>query len=297
MYENGGNVTQRFLDSHPELYVYPFESQLGNGLFTDYLSSMFPFKYRWPEFPATGEPVRDYELFYDEELKVRIRTPHLSKFRLAEIQLDEPERIKTFVSLLKDKPRIRANLIAAFFKATFETWRNLRRSGKEHVYVGYSPIVGVDAEKIFADFPHAHVLHVVRNPFSAYADTKRRPFPLSLHRYTITWNLVQHLALLYANKYPQNFHIVRYEDLVTDPEEVFNSLCRDVGISFTDTLLYPSWNGRKLDDVYPWGTIRKPTKDANIAALNSLSDSEKTEIRLLSTIMLGSLGYDRPGLQ
>jgi hypothetical protein len=258
---------------------------------------MFPFKYRWPEFPATGEPVRDYELFYDEELKVRIRTPHLSKFRLAEIQLDEPERIKTFVSLLKDKPRIRANLIAAFFKATFETWRNLRRSGKEHVYVGYSPIVGVDAEKIFADFPHAHVLHVVRNPFSAYADTKRRPFPLSLHRYTITWNLVQHLALLYANKYPQNFHIVRYEDLVTDPEEVFNSLCRDVGISFTDTLLYPSWNGRKLDDVYPWGTIRKPTKDANIAALNSLSDSEKTEIRLLSTIMLGSLGYDRPGLQ
>ena len=25
MYENGGNTTHRFLDGHPELYVYPFE--------------------------------------------------------------------------------------------------------------------------------------------------------------------------------------------------------------------------------------------------------------------------------
>jgi len=29
MYENGGNTTHRLLDGHPELYVYPFESQLG----------------------------------------------------------------------------------------------------------------------------------------------------------------------------------------------------------------------------------------------------------------------------
>jgi len=27
MYENGGNTTQRFLDGHPELFSYPFESQ------------------------------------------------------------------------------------------------------------------------------------------------------------------------------------------------------------------------------------------------------------------------------
>ena len=29
MYENGGNTTHRFLDGHPQLFVYPFESQLG----------------------------------------------------------------------------------------------------------------------------------------------------------------------------------------------------------------------------------------------------------------------------
>ena len=32
MYENGGNTTHRLLDGHPQLHVYPFESQLGTRL-------------------------------------------------------------------------------------------------------------------------------------------------------------------------------------------------------------------------------------------------------------------------
>ncbi len=50
MYENGGNTTHRFLDGHPQLFVYPFESQLGTRLVIDELSSLFPVKYRWPVF-------------------------------------------------------------------------------------------------------------------------------------------------------------------------------------------------------------------------------------------------------
>ena len=50
MYENGGNTTQRFLDGHPEMFVYPFESQLGTRLVQDALTSVFPVKYRWPVF-------------------------------------------------------------------------------------------------------------------------------------------------------------------------------------------------------------------------------------------------------
>ena len=44
MYENGGNTTHRFLDGHPGLLVYPFESQIGTRLVGDALSSMFPVK-------------------------------------------------------------------------------------------------------------------------------------------------------------------------------------------------------------------------------------------------------------
>ena len=75
MYENGGNTTHRFLDGHPEMFVYPFESQLGTRLVSDPLSSMFPLKYRWPVFGLESTPGEDYHSIIDEECKVRARTP------------------------------------------------------------------------------------------------------------------------------------------------------------------------------------------------------------------------------
>ena len=89
MYENGGNTTHRFLDGHPQLFVYPFESQPGTFQVADNLSSLFPLKYRWPEFPIAGNFENDYELIIDEEMKARAKTPFVSKFRDADIQLDD----------------------------------------------------------------------------------------------------------------------------------------------------------------------------------------------------------------
>lgn len=292
MYENGGNVMQRFLDGHPELFVYPFESQLGNDLFSDYLSSLFPFKYRWPEFPLSGSVDNDYDLFYDEEFKVRIRTPDVSKFKKADIELNEDQRKKVFNASLKNKPRSRRNIIEAFFISTFESWNNFNRSGKESAYVGYSPIIIVDTEKILADFPDAHIVHVIRNPYSAYAETRQRPFPLSIHRYTLTWNIVQLFALVYSKKYPESVHLVKYEDLIQDPKKILSKLCKNLGISFTEKILYPSWNGIKLKEVYPWGTIKQPSEKENEKKRKELSVNEKEIIISLSSPMLKLLDYD-----
>jgi hypothetical protein len=280
------------LDGHPELFVYPYESQVGTSLVSDYLSSYVPFKYRWPEFPLNGTVAQDYELFFDEEMKVRLRTPERSKFRHADMQIDENERRKLFQAHMKGKPRTRAHLVEAFFRSTFDSWKNVQRTGREKAYVGYNPVQVFDTEKIFEDFPNAHVLHVVRNPYSGYSDTKKRPFPLSLARYTWTWNLCQHMALTYAERYPKNFHILRFEDLVANPKAAMTKLCAQLGLSYSDTCLYPSWNGVKLQEVYPWGTVRVPTPEVNIATMNQLSDEEKAQIKSLSIVMQRILGYE-----
>src|SRR5690349_10186186 len=96
MYENGGNTLHRFLDGHPELFVYPFESQLGNSRVQDHLSSLCPYKYRYPDFSLKGQPEDDYELFFDEELKTYLRARKVSKFRDVEVELDEGERKRLF---------------------------------------------------------------------------------------------------------------------------------------------------------------------------------------------------------
>src|SRR5687767_3141093 len=111
MYENGGNTTHRMLDGHPELHVYPFESQLGTSMVSDFLLSMVPYKYRWPEFPMDGTVENDYEMFFDEEMKTLLRVPGRSKFREANMQLKEEDRKRDFIAYMKDKPRTRANIV------------------------------------------------------------------------------------------------------------------------------------------------------------------------------------------
>jgi len=294
MYENGGNTTQRLLDGHPELIGYPFESQLGTRLVSDHLSGLYPAKYRWPVFPLDGNAGQDYELIVDEECKVRIKTPHASKFRDVAMTLSDADRKRVFLAEMDGRPRSRATLVAAFFKGTAEAWKDRVRSGNARTYVGYSPIVGVDAERILAELPSAHVVNVVRNPWSAYADTKKRPVPLSLAHYMTGWCVHQLAALASAERFPGRAHVLRYEDIVADPVGVLSKVLAAAGIGTSPTLARPSWNGRVLDEVYPWGTIRVPTPAANMATASELSRDEVEEIHQRAAPLLAPFRYERP---
>ncbi len=292
MYENGGNTTHRFLDGHPKLFVYPFESQLGNPRQQDFLSSLYPFKYRYPDFPIGSSAGDYYEMFFDEEYKTVARNPNASKFRNADFKIDEKLRKQVFIEILEREGTTRGTIVAAFFEATFKSWLNLNKSGKEIAYVGYSPVIGFDADRILADFPGGHVIHVVRNPWSGFADTSKRPFPLSIERYSWTWAMMQHHALVFAKKFPDRFHILRFEDLVANPKVAMANLADRLGIGWDDALLAPSWNGKKMEQVYPWGTIRTPTTEANIATMNELDPAQKATIKSITSIMLPRFQYE-----
>jgi hypothetical protein len=291
MYENGGNTTQRLLDGHPELFSYPFESQPGTKYVLDHLSSMFPLKYRWPVFTLSGTVEQDYETIIDEECKVRIKTPQSSKFRDYPMQLSDKDRKACFVRHMQGVERTRGNLIAAFYKASADAWVDYKRSGREHVHVGYSPIIVVDADKIVTDIPRAHVLHVVRNPWSAYADTKKRAVPLTLPHYISGWCLNQQAALAFSEMYPNRVHILRFEDIVANPVGVLSDFLAKVGVGSSETLARPSWNGTVLEQVYPWGTVRVPTPIANRATADELSMAEKDEVRQRTRPVLDNFGY------
>ncbi|MES2703042.1 MAG: sulfotransferase [Bacteroidota bacterium] len=279
MYENGGNTTHRLLDGHPELYVYPFESQPGTKYVNDFLSSMYPLKYRWPIFPGSASAEEMYELIIDEEGKIRAKTPYVSKFRTADIQMDDKDRKADFVKFLKGKELSRANVMEAFFRATFTSWKNYKHSGKEKAYVGYSPIIGVDGDKIINDYKgKAHIFHVVRNPFSAYADTKTRAVPLSIPHYMTGWVNCQYFSLMLAKKYPDNYHIIKFDDLLKDKVGTLTEVLKKVGIGSSKTLAYPSWHGEELKDVKPWGAVPIPTEEANLATGKRLSPEEIQEI-------------------
>jgi hypothetical protein len=204
----------------------------------------------------------------------------------------DKDRKKAFVSLLNKKPLTTGNLVDAYYRSTFMAWKNHNRTGKEKAYVGYSPIIGVDAEKIVRDFgKKGFVLHIVRNPFSAYADTKKRAVPLSVNHYITGWVMCQYYMRIYQSKFPKNCFIVRYEDILADRKAALSGLFKAVGIKYSDTLKYPSWNGEKLTEVYPWGTIRIPTEEVNINTAKELSKAEIDEIYLRTKEYIDLFGY------
>lgn len=293
-FEHGGNVTHRHLDGHPDLLVYPFESQLGNRNFNDFLASVERVQYRYPEFPE-GVSAKDlYEQIIDEEMKTFLRKKAGSKFKDANLALDEKDRIAEFEKLLGEPPHSRKDVIEAFFRSTFSAWKNYYVSLKPSMqYVGYSPAIGLDADRMVRDFPNIRILHIVRNPFSAYRDTKRRPFPQPLTKYLITWNIYHSTVEMFSKIYPNNVRIFRYEDLVGDKRKFMEEASQFIGVSFNEAMLYPSWNGQEIkESIAPWGTVLKSTKEYNEAIIDELTKEEKDQIIYGTTALARHLKYD-----
>lgn len=293
-FEHGGNVTHRHLDGHSKLMVYPFESQLGNRYYNDFLASVERVQYRYPEFPEGLSAEELYEQIIDEEMKTFLRKRNGSKFKDADLDLKEEDRKRYFVELLGEGEHKRRDVIEAFFKATFKAWKNYYGNCNEEdgVYVGYSPAIGIDSGRMIKDFPEMKIMHIIRNPFSAYRDTKRRPFPQTLERYMITWNIYHSTVAMYEGMYPENVKIFRYEDLVHDKKKFMNEVAKFVGVPFEESMLYPSWNGKEITtDIAPWGTVLRSDENYNASIINELSAEERNQIKVASKALALHFGY------
>lgn len=296
-HEQFGNGMLRMLDGHPNLYVYPFESQVSTTLSSNIISGpnhWVPQRYSYPEFSSEITPEAAYHAIWDQELKTYLRTPHLSKFKNCGLVMNESKRIESFLKILGQNKRIsRALLIEAFFRSTFMAWENYPASGNHSHYVGYSPPIIFDADKFFNDFPNGHMIHVIRNPFSGFADTIKRPFPFSLTKYCQIWNMTQVTALVYQKKYANKVHLVFAEHIFNNPEDSMKKLLMNLEVPWHNSVLEPSFSGQKLEQIYPWGTIRYPTSVANSSTAAELTVQQKEDIRTECWPVLNLLNYDK----
>ena len=62
------------------------------------------------------------------------------------------------------------------------------------------------------------------------------------------------------------------------PVDTLGFLLEQLGLERDDALATPSWNGEPLGEVYPWGTIRTPTPEANRATADELTAEEQARI-------------------
>jgi hypothetical protein len=94
-------------------------------------------------------------------------------------------------------------------------------------------------DDIFAVYPNAKIIHMMRDPRDRYASAKTRWVGMKgrAGAGTIMWLESVQLARRGIKKYPNNYKVVRYEDVVTNPEQTLRDVCDFLGEEYTPDML------------------------------------------------------------
>lgn len=105
-------------------------------------------------------------------------------------------------------------------------------------------------------FPTAKIIHTFREPQAVFVSEWKRRMRKSRSRLlpnltkafysivtvlhvTATWHYAVRLHHLYKARYPQNYYLSRFEDLIREPENSIDKLCEFLDIEFDTEMLNP----------------------------------------------------------
>jgi hypothetical protein len=95
------------------------------------------------------------------------------------------------------------------------------------------------ADRVFADFPGAKMIHMVRDPRDRYASIVKRYKNQTRGVASTTGRWVASIKRARRNlrQYPDNYMVVRYESLAQRPEDTLRLVCGFIGEKYTPAML------------------------------------------------------------
>lgn len=155
------------------------------------------------------------------------------------------------------------------------------------------------APQIFDAYPGARILHMIRDPRDRYASSKTR---WGIRRGGVgagtgEWLASARLAMEHARRFPDRYRVVRYETLVTRPEETVRELCAFVGEPFAPGMLAMEGGGRFTEE---GGNSSYRNHGAGVISSDSigrfrsvLTARQVACMQLLAADEMALLGYER----
>lgn len=119
--------------------------------------------------------------------------------------------------------------------------------------------------QLFEWFPDARIIHTFRDPrailvseWRKLSDRKTEGLKYVLAKplksiavvlyVTITWLYAVRLHRLYSLQYPERYRLIRYEDLVMEPEKTVREICAFLDFKFQVAMLQPAKFGSSFTD-------------------------------------------------
>ncbi|HEY9786195.1 MAG TPA: sulfotransferase [Candidatus Obscuribacterales bacterium] len=263
---SGGTLLSQLLDNHPQCHAHPDELYIGH-----------PKKYVWPDLNVALSPKELFErlkerhaaqAFYEGYGKpANDRIDDFDKFPFCLIpSLQEQIFLECMSSL--DKPSER-DVLNAYMTSYFNAWLDNKNLYGDKKYVtAFVPRMHMyegNLEGFYRVYPDGRLISIVRDPRSWYVSArKHKP-----HRYgkieegIALWKESTAAAIAAKNLYADRVYLVEFEGLVNSTETVMRSIAQYLDITFSDTLLQPTFNGQPIraDSVFPvqtFGIIREP---------------------------------------
>lgn len=284
--KSGTSLLRAALDGHPELVVYPEETMFfrrflpaiqGKNLpqqmelADQLLIHIFTWNLASPPPSQTGFLDRDYSDVSFEAVSKALRNRIQTRYR---------------------RP---GDLLSAAILAYGDVTGAINPQVKG--WVEKTPYDEAYADQIFAWWPQARCIHVVRDPRDNYISYRKKHPDWSPRVFARSWEDSTRWGLQNQDKYgAERYWVVRYEDFVSQPEQGVANLCNFLGILESETLRVPTRNGR----AWQGNSMFSNRFDAISAEAvgrwqDRLSPTEVAMIEVIDGALMKSLGYPISG--
>lgn len=120
------------------------------------------------------------------------------------------------------------------------------------IYLSYSSIYQKTTIKIIGDknpihsifigellevFPDAKFIHIVRDYRDCVLSNAKLFKRKNISALVVLWKIYNYWISIYNKQYPDRFFLIRYEDLVTYPDQKMIEICAFLGISFSSSMV------------------------------------------------------------
>lgn len=243
-HKSGTSLLRSLLDAHPDLFVVPFEThclQLAN-YWVDYR-----LRRAYPPVRSIAETKRAYSDLvaqYNTNNDPTADANLVGKFDLGAFEHALAQKVESIAELFE--VYVRAIHVSLHHAPLPETCRVVEKSTE-------NAELALDLKQLF---PDAKFVHIVRNPYANVVAIRRHHsktskrinfknrFPVLITNLPALKNSFYHL---YRNRRllpAADYMVVRYEDLLSTPEETMRAIAAFLQIGFSDSLLQPTSLGQ-----------------------------------------------------
>ena len=209
-----------------------------------------------------------------------VTSPHFG-----DLGLDCPAVVEAIVAA----PPTLGSAFGTVFKMYADRFGKPRWGDKRPLYLRNLPTV-------LRLFPDAQIVNIMRDGRDCVASLKETPWkPDGLDTMIRYWRESADSSLLAARQYPPDvYHLVRYEDLVADPEPHLRALCAFLDETYDPAMTRPiRLAAVAVPDYKTWHTMthRAPTTERVASWRNRLTPDEVRQCELAFGDRLARFGY------